>query len=626
MHAILRYSKFFLFSFFLLVGLFALGSQAQAKDPEYTIKDPTYIAQFVDQSERDPIVMEPGSTKTVTVRFRNVGGGHWDGTGSRYISAYTINDRYRKSAFATNQWRSSAQTAKISSRIAPGQIGELAIELHAPDKPGEYTEEFHLAAENHTWVHKGYFFLEIHVVAPKVSEPEQAEGEGEEKQEVPEVIMSQSSGQVLFLSQRKFVMAGGAQSNVLLTYQNTGENIWSNPKVVATRPVPPLGVEGTLSFADSNWRSHTDVGFLGENVNAGGLIQTNVTFRAPKKAGTYTMEIALNENAQQIQNSKIAVEVEVVSDAPAGYVEPFFQEVEQVRLEREPTIRVGVWKLENREPAEFRSENEDYHVYDGDVFKGTLGRQKIARMSVVGEFIAYSDGALQFYTNQYVRMVPASDPRAVFQIMNHDRIVTWRGPNDFDQYRGVMEYRFTEDRDALYIINELGMEDYVAGIAEASNHSPMEYQKALLTAARTYAYYTMEHTDKHDKRNFDVVAHTGDQLYLGYVSEQGAYNNVLAARETRGQMIAYQNEIVVTPYYGNSDGRTRSWAEVWGGNKPWLVSVPAVYDRRDGKRMFGHGVGMSQRDAAYRAEDMHETWDEIIHYYYTDVDIVKMYH
>ena len=41
--------------------------------------------------------------------------------------------------------------------------------------------------------------------------------------------------------------------------------------------------------------------------------------------------------------------------------------------------------------------------------------------------------------------------------------------------------------------------------------------------------------------------------------------------------------------------------------------------------MFGHGVGMSQRDAAYRAYELDENWEELIQYYYTDVEIVKMY-
>ena len=52
---------------------------------------------------------------------------------------------------------------------------------------------------------------------------------------------------------------------------------------------------------------------------------------------------------------------------------------------------------------------------------------------------------------------------------------------------------------------------------------------------------------------------------------------------------------VITPYFTWSDGRTRSWTDVWGGStKPWLVSVEAPYDV--GKNLYGHGVGMSAWD------------------------------
>lgn len=613
----------------LFATCFVVGAgTAYADNPDYTIKDPSYFAKYVGQSEADPIVMEAGSSKTVTVRFQNVGGAHWENGRSRYISAYTVDKRYRESAFAGENWRSKFQSAKMKGeRIAPGKIGELEINLVAREEPGVYREEFHLAAENHTWMNKGYFYLDIKVVEKKVEASKEEDKSGEvPDEEEKEEELSEHKAQVVFLSKRKFSLRGGEAADLLVTYRNSGELDLVNPQIMANRPVPPLGVEGALSFAQQSWQSHEKVGFIGQTLASGAFTQTSIPFRAPKAKGTYTMELLLMQDGKEVQSSRIQIEVEVTTDALPSYRQPVFQEVETVRLEKEPTIRVGVWKIEDKAPAEFRSENEDYHIYDGELYRGTLPRQSLAKMSVVGDFIAYNDGAVSFFTNQYVRMVPAQDKRAVFQILNHDRSVKWRGPNDFDQYRGVMEYRFTQARDVIYIINELGMEDYVAGIAESSNGAPIEYQKALMTAARTYAYYIMTQTDKHDKRNFDVVAHTGDQLYLGYVSEQGAYNNVLATRATRGQMITYNGDIVVTPYFGNSDGKTRSWNQVWGGDKPWLVPVEAVFDRRDGKRLFGHGVGMSQRDAAYRADDLYETWEQLIHYYYTGVDITKMYH
>ena len=163
----------------------------------------------------------------------------------------------------------------------------------------------------------------------------------------------------------------------------------------------------------------------------------------------------------------------------------------------------------------------------------------------------------------------------------------------------------------------------------------MEYMKSQAVLERTYAYYIKESTDKHADRYFDVVASTGDQLYLGYESEKLMPRFVEAVRATRGFMVVYdvdQNpstarEIVITPYFGNSDGNTRSWQEVWGGknDKPWLVSVPAIYDKRDRKSMYGHGVGMSQRDAMIKADEEKLDYMSLIKYYYTGVEVEQIY-
>ena len=172
----------------------------------------------------------------------------------------------------------------------------------------------------------------------------------------------------------------------------------------------------------------------------------------------------------------------------------------------------------------------------------------------------------------------------------------------------------------------------MAGIAETGNTTHPEYQKALLTAARTYAYYLIQCACKYG--SFDVVPSTADQLFLGYVSELELPNIRQAANDTRGMMVTYdidsnpatQSDIVITPYFSNTDGRTRSWTEVWGGKaKPWLVSVEATYDKRDGKKMWGHGVGMSNRDAIIRAVEGKATWSEILQYYYTGVSVERIY-
>lgn len=244
--------------------------------------------------------------------------------------------------------------------------------------------------------------------------------------------------------------------------------------------------------------------------------------------------------------------------------------------------------------------------------------------------LKFSDGQYQFKatgleiaSDQYIRLSPVSNPRAVFTLWNYNRAVKWKGPRNFNLYRGALEYRRGEVKDDLWVINDLLLDDYVEGIGENANSSPAEYLKAQTVAQRSYAYATIQ-ANKYGI--FDVVATTGDQLYLGVESERITPNFVAAAEATRGQMVTYESKIVITPYFGNSDCRTRAWTEKWGGAvKPWLVSVQTTYDCARGRRKNGHGVGMSQLDASARAKEEGLDHVALVKYYYTGVEVERVY-
>jgi stage II sporulation protein D len=176
-----------------------------------------------------------------------------------------------------------------------------------------------------------------------------------------------------------------------------------------------------------------------------------------------------------------------------------------------------------------------------------------------------------------------------------------------------------------YIINELPLDEYVQATGETSDGTPPEYNKALLTAIRSYGYYHLSRSAAAPGKNmFDVSPTTADQLYLGYNGEASIPNLLVQTNATHGEMVTYNGNPVVTPYYSRSDGRTRSWKEVWGGDSyPWLQSVETVYDA--GKTMLGHGVGMSGSDAIQRAKKEGWTYDQILKYYYTGVNVEKIY-
>ena len=118
---------------------------------------------------------------------------------------------------------------------------------------------------------------------------------------------------------------------------------------------------------------------------------------------------------------------------------------------------------------------------------------------------------------------------------------------------------------------------------------------------------------------------TTDQVYRGYNASLSLTQVVDAVEQTRGQVVTYNGNIVVTPYFSYDDGRTRSYQEVWGGSfKPWLVSVkePAGYDKTT---MYGHGVGMCARGAVLLAANFNYTFDQILKYYYTGSNLKKIY-
>jgi peptidoglycan hydrolase-like amidase len=211
-----------------------------------------------------------------------------------------------------------------------------------------------------------------------------------------------------------------------------------------------------------------------------------------------------------------------------------------------------------------------------------------------------------------------------FTLSNYSRLVSWKGSKNFNAYRNTFEYVYSNKSATTWVVNELLLDEYVAGIAETSNGAAMEYIKALLTAARSYAYYHMNNGVPADQRTYDVSATTADQLYLGYNSEVLMPRVVQAARATYGEMVTYKNTPVITPYFGHSDGSTRTWKEVWGGtDKDWLKSVACKYD--EGESMFGHGVGMSAQDASQRADKDGWTYDQLLKYYYTGTGVERIY-
>lgn len=604
-------SKIITFLMFLatLAAVFLLSDRVSAAEPEVIVKDASYSAQFISQSESDPVTIIAGGEKTIKIKFKNTGTVSWSGSSNKYISAYTMEPRERSSVFRGSDWTSAKQSGKISGTVKPGEVGELVINLRAPDKAGEYLEKFYLAAENYSWVKGGYFYLKIKV------EPKTAVVVSQ-----PTVINSAYKVNRFGLIPKEVKVAGGEKVLVAVLLQNNGAKTWPNFSI--TDSSVGSGVKST--FYDETWVSNNAVFIKNDPVPPDESMRVEFFMRAPAKKGNYIAQLALLVDSQVVagEGAKISIPFEVLSDDLDAETESLPETAVFVpRLSGEPKIRVGVWKPSG--VAQFVSFEDDYKIFDGDKEIGVLGKKYIAILNYADGVYSFNGGGIIFTTNNFIRLEPMTSWRSVFSLYNYEHFVSWKGPSNFNKYRGALEYRLSE-KGTIYAINEVLFEDYIAGIAETSAGAPLEFIKANLVAARSYAYYVKEHTDKHASRYFDVVSTTGDQLYLGVVSEELMPRVVQAAQETRGMMATYGGNIVLTPYFGNSNGWTKSYVSVWGGSsKPWLVPVKANYDA--GRTRLGHGVGMSQRDCALRAEKEGLDYISLIKFYYTGVVVEKIF-
>ncbi|NIM20503.1 MAG: SpoIID/LytB domain-containing protein [Candidatus Latescibacteria bacterium] len=119
----------------------------------------------------------------------------------------------------------------------------------------------------------------------------------------------------------------------------------------------------------------------------------------------------------------------------------------------------------------------------------------------------------------------------------------------------------------ISLVNILPIETYLEGVLphEMGDPGPHGYAalQAQAIAARTYALAKMR---KRRYERFDVVATVMDQLYRG---TEGAYRLATgAARDTRGRVLEYQDELVRAYYSACCGGHTSDIRRVWPEREP----------------------------------------------------------
>jgi stage II sporulation protein D len=137
------------------------------------------------------------------------------------------------------------------------------------------------------------------------------------------------------------------------------------------------------------------------------------------------------------------------------------------------------------------------------------------------------------------------------------------------EYPGALE--IIRSGDALTVINELPLEEYLAGAvkAEAGDKMPLEMLKAQAVVARTYAAY---HQRLNAEKTFHLVASTLNQQYIGRVPTDSPV--WVAVNETAGQVLLWNGELFPAFYHTDSGGHTEDPRVVFAtGTMPALKPV-----------------------------------------------------
>lgn len=444
-----------------------------------------------------------------------------------------------------------------------------------------------------------------------------------------------------------------AGSPVLITlgFKNASGRSWvrgAGSTAILERTTP----NGPSVFMATTWVDTMRATFQRESdIPPGTLALFSAEFRAPIDPGTYTDQFILR-SLEGTTYAGSETEVTIISVPTASSsapiaptsiwgpanptsasafgsdgTDPNFIPFTQ-RYPEAPLMRVGIAYHEPEDtgwtphqitsPGPFRVTTEDGH----EVLRISGGAAVSIdyRPSTATYHLKYG---MEWYTlNQPVRFTPerADD---LLELSSYTKKLHWEGNTEDNLFRGTLEIRYVPDTERLWAINELSLEEYLKGLVETSDGAPTEFHKAQVIAARSFALYHIERGGKYKKGQFILTGSASDQVYRGAKAAARRPNLVAAVEATRGIVVTYDGDVVVTPYYAQSDGRTRTWEQVWGGKpKAWLASVEDPIC--SGKRKIGHGVGMPQRCAMELAR---QGWSfqSILKNYYQGVDLRKIY-
>lgn len=152
-------------------------------------------------------------------------------------------------------------------------------------------------------------------------------------------------------------------------------------------------------------------------------------------------------------------------------------------------------------------------------------------------------------------------------------------------------------RSAMFLINELPLEEYVKSVvsAEVGMSWEMEALKAQAVISRTYALYQIR---KNSSLNYDLTSSVLHQVYKGStIDARIAY----AVRTTEGEVLTFNGQVIEALYHSTCGGKTEEAEDVFGKRYPYMRSVESkceispywIWERKIPKEEIEKALGVT---------------------------------
>jgi len=136
-------------------------------------------------------------------------------------------------------------------------------------------------------------------------------------------------------------------------------------------------------------------------------------------------------------------------------------------------------------------------------------------------------------------------------------------------YKGRLEITFNQHGQVRFI-NHVGLENYIGSVIGGEmNFGNFEALKAQAVVSRSYALWNLPQIRA---KFYDLTDHSLNQIYQGELITKPIYQKAAAA--THGEILTWNNRIILAAYSSTCGGVTASNETVWNGHPlPYLRAV-----------------------------------------------------